>query len=98
MLVDAIRIDDISAGTGFGEVSLLFDTRRNATVRAVGPCEIIALDRASYHTAISVLPDDKRIGKLERVLRRFWSARRPTFDPSTRTRIRIHIYTLNREH
>ena len=53
-------------------MSLLFGTRRNATVRCVGPCEVIVLTRASYQAEISRLPADQRIGKLESILLKFW--------------------------
>lgn len=64
--------EGIGTGQGIGEVGLLFATRRNITARCCGPVEMIVLDRASYQTALSMLPQDERSGPLEEILQQFW--------------------------
>ena len=71
VLTDGDVIEEgVGAGSGIGEVGLLFATRRNVTARCTAPTEMFVLDRASFHTALSVLPPDERVGKLEKVLHR----------------------------
>ena len=73
VLTDGDVIEEgVGAGSGIGEVGLLFATRRNVTARCTAPTEMFVLDRASFHTALSVLPPDERVGKLEKVLQKFW--------------------------
>jgi CRP/FNR family cyclic AMP-dependent transcriptional regulator len=72
VVVDGTVVAEIREGQGVGEMSLLFGTRRNATVKCVGPCEVIVLTRASYQSEISRLPVDQRVGKLESILLKFW--------------------------
>ena len=47
VIVDGVVVDTVGMGAGLGEMSLLFGTRRSATVKCVGPCEVIVLDRAT---------------------------------------------------
>ena len=72
VLGDGSILDTAWPGAGFGELGMLFGTRRNATVRCAGPCEVIVLDRASFQTQLSKLPEDKRVGRLEKILLKFW--------------------------
>ena len=46
----------LSAGQHFGEMALLSDDPRNATVRAVAPTELAALGKANFLTMMSALP------------------------------------------
>ncbi len=62
----------LGKGQFFGEVGLLLDTTRNATVTALGECRLLVLDRADFDRLMHQHPDLKaRIEKIaaERVKR-----------------------------
>ncbi|MCC7104273.1 MAG: FAD-dependent oxidoreductase [Chloroflexi bacterium] len=42
----------LSAGESFGEVGLIRQQRRNATVRAVGPVDVVSLEKAEFHILV----------------------------------------------
>lgn len=46
---DERKIGDVSGGDAFGEIALLEDRPRTATVRARTPLRLLALDRAHFH-------------------------------------------------
>jgi hypothetical protein len=73
VLVDAQPVHTIGAGTGFGESSLLFRTRRNATVCCKTPCDVLVLGRAAYQTELAKLSPEQQIGPLETDLKQFWA-------------------------
>jgi NTE family protein len=50
------RVADVSIGEGVGEMALLSDEPRSATVRAVRRSELIALDRASFLDLVHRVP------------------------------------------
>lgn len=52
VFVDDARVGSIGSGGGFGEVALLNDTTRTATVRAVSAVEVLQIDRAHFIAAI----------------------------------------------
>ena len=47
----------LSAGAFFGEVALVMETRRQATVRAVTLCEILVLQRSVFDEMMQEVPD-----------------------------------------
>lgn len=51
------RIAKLGEGDFFGEIGLLFDQRRNATVRTLGPCDLFILDRADFYRIVKDYPD-----------------------------------------
>ena len=50
-------VDRIGAGEVFGEMALLHDARRNATVRAVVRCELYRLTREEFLAAVTGSPE-----------------------------------------
>ena len=50
---DGRRLRTLGAGAGVGEIALLHDVPRTASVRAAGPVAAFALDRASFLEAIT---------------------------------------------
>ncbi len=48
-------------GVGFGEISLLCDIPRTATVTAIEPCVVLALDRADFLEAVTGHEQARRI-------------------------------------
>ena len=49
------RTTIIGAGTGFGELALLDDSPRTATIRTIEPCSLWGVDRKTFDTAIKKL-------------------------------------------
>ncbi len=56
ILVDGRAVNVIGPGAGFGEIALLNDVPRTATVRAVTELELFVLDRAPFLEAITGQP------------------------------------------
>ncbi len=55
----------IKEGGFFGEIALLLKQPRNATIRAVGYCDLYSLDKSSFDKVISDYPDfEKHIQKM----------------------------------
>ena len=53
VLIDAYPIGHIGPGRGFGERALLRSTRRSATVRAIAPTHLYAIDRARFLSVVT---------------------------------------------
>jgi CRP-like cAMP-binding protein len=53
---DGLPIRTLGPGAGVGEIALLLDTPRTASVTAVGPVAAFRLDRAAFLAAVSGLP------------------------------------------
>ncbi|HIA35848.1 MAG TPA: cyclic nucleotide-binding domain-containing protein [Flavobacteriales bacterium] len=51
------RVAILSNGDFFGEISLLLDTNRNATVRALDYCDLYSLDKKSFDGVVSQYPE-----------------------------------------
>jgi len=64
------RLGTIGAGDCFGEMALLHDRPRSATVRAVSPSDLLVLEGTSYRRILDDFPD------AEAALRRIADARR----------------------
>jgi len=50
-------VDTLQDGDYFGEIALLLDIPRTATVRALGPCRLLALSQADFKTLIERVPE-----------------------------------------
>lgn len=72
VLVDDVPTRTLEWGMAFGEIGLLLNTKRTASVAALTPCEVYVLDRAGYETVLSLLPEDQRLGPLSKALNKFW--------------------------
>jgi Ca2+-binding EF-hand superfamily protein len=72
VLVDDNVVGTVQAGEPLGELALMYGTRRSATVRCIGPCEVFYLNRAAYDTGIAIMPRDKRQGPLVKIMQRYW--------------------------
>jgi glucose-6-phosphate 1-dehydrogenase len=51
------RLNVLGPGDHFGELALLHATPRNASVRAIGTCDVFALSKADFHQVLSDHPD-----------------------------------------
>ena len=70
--VDGVRVATFSTGASFGEIALLHDVPRTATVRTIAPSRILAVDR---HHFLLVLGDEpKSMFEAERVATDRWFA------------------------
>jgi CRP/FNR family cyclic AMP-dependent transcriptional regulator len=54
---DGERINELGPGDFFGEIALLEADRRNATVTAMTPMELIVMTRASFRSIDRDMPD-----------------------------------------
>ncbi|MGZ8614164.1 MAG: MFS transporter [Actinomycetota bacterium] len=50
---DGRTLAELGPGDGFGEIALLYDMPRTATVHAIGDCRLLALERAEFLRALS---------------------------------------------
>ena len=64
------RVGQVREGEFFGEMSVLFDQPRNATVRAVRHCDLLVLDAADFHRIAGDFP------QMEAEFRRIAAGRR----------------------
>ena len=54
--VDAVPCRRLGHGEFFGEIALLRDVPRTATVRAVGPVRVLAIDRGTFLASVGAHP------------------------------------------
>ena len=66
------KVGQMEWGQGFGEIGLLLNTKRTATIKCATPCEVYVLERADYETVLSFLPREQRFGPLVLALDKFW--------------------------
>eukprot|EP01043_Picozoa_sp_COSAG02_P024092 COSAG02_NODE_1306_length_13342_cov_5.305822_3_plen_1617_part_00 len=93
------KVGQMEWGMGFGEIGLLLNTKRTATIKCATPCELYVLERADYETVVSMLPREQRLGPLVLALDKFWElmtgpdgSRRESVD--YKTYLKAHIRTL----
>ena len=55
--VDGSVVRTLGAGEGFGEIALLNDSPRTATVRAVEPSTLVAMRRELFLSAVMARPE-----------------------------------------
>ena len=72
ILVDGETVGTTGWREPLGELALMYGTRREMTVKTIGPCEVFKLDRATYETGIATLEPDQRQGPLVKIMQRFW--------------------------
>lgn len=72
LIIDGEKLKSFVAGDPLGEICLMYSSRRSASVRAAGPCEVLALNRAAYDTCMGLLPEEHRIGPLIKIQQKFW--------------------------
>ncbi len=59
------RVAILGNGDFFGEISLLLDTKRNATIRAIDYCDLYSLDKESFDGVVSKYPEfEKKIKEM----------------------------------
>jgi CRP-like cAMP-binding protein len=51
----------LEPGDFFGEIALLEEVRRTATVKARTPCVLLALDRADFQELLAEAPELRRV-------------------------------------
>ena len=77
-------VNTLEAGAGFGEVALLSETRRTATVRSAGPAPlcVAVLERPAFLTAVTGYPVSSTVGlEVVRSVRERDAAHRPRPSP-----------------
>ena len=53
MLVNDVAVGSLGDGKSFGELALLYDTPRQATVRSIGPSHLFSLDRDTFRYTLA---------------------------------------------
>eukprot|EP00818_Percolomonas_sp_WS_P008422 CAMPEP_0117443070 /NCGR_PEP_ID=MMETSP0759-20121206/4496_1 /TAXON_ID=63605 /ORGANISM="Percolomonas cosmopolitus, Strain WS" /LENGTH=1282 /DNA_ID=CAMNT_0005235015 /DNA_START=636 /DNA_END=4484 /DNA_ORIENTATION=- len=55
------RLATLGKGEFFGELAILEDLKRTASIRALGTCELFSLDKASFFRVMRMHPESNRI-------------------------------------
>jgi CRP-like cAMP-binding protein len=53
VIIDGKKVNTLAPGEGFGEIALLRDVPRTATIKTTQPSEVFALDRETFLGAVS---------------------------------------------
>jgi CRP-like cAMP-binding protein len=59
VLVDGEQVNTLDEGAFFGEIALLYDVPRTATVRAIGDGAVWTLDQEEFLTTVTGLPQSE---------------------------------------
>lgn len=57
VIINGTRVKDISIGDSFGELALLHNTKRSASIKAVTQCYMWGVDRRTFRNAVEKLSD-----------------------------------------
>eukprot|EP01052_Picozoa_sp_SAG31_P016413 SAG31_NODE_1087_length_9993_cov_13.126440_3_plen_755_part_00 len=76
VIVDGQHIATVPFGMGFGELALVLDTDRMATIEAATPCEVFKLTRDDYEAVIGALPDSAKESPFSNIMEKFWKLMR----------------------
>jgi MFS family permease len=74
VFVDGVHVRTMHAGDGFGEIALLREAPRTATVQAVGDAVLLAVDYRSFVGAVSGLSRSRRAADRLSSARMDWAA------------------------
>jgi cAMP-dependent protein kinase regulator len=53
VLVNGVSVSTLEAGRCFGELALLYDTPRAATIRAMSHCVVYSLDGSTFRNTLA---------------------------------------------
>ncbi len=70
VLKDGVKVGSISEKRAFGELALINNTNRAATIRAVAPCQLWTLDRKTFRNVLAskeLQKRSERVGLLRNV-------------------------------
>ena len=59
--VDGWRVRDLAPGEGFGEIALIRDTPRTATIRSISDARLLAIDREPFLAALTGQPRSRTV-------------------------------------
>lgn len=76
VLVDGVQVRTMGAGDGFGEIALVRQTPRTATVRATTDAALLTIDHASFLGAVAGLSRSQRAAERVSAERLAWAAPR----------------------
>jgi CRP-like cAMP-binding protein len=57
VIVNEVVVKTISSGESFGELAMLHNTKRSASIKALTECQLWGLDRHTFQRAVKNLSD-----------------------------------------